>query len=134
MVLEVVVRPVVFPNIRPSSPRMLPASDNPNQGMVVLSSGSGIFVTTSYSFSYSYSSSHKKTETKRQVDKKRIYQQEENDDGSKTINKDNYVDIEQMKKVLLTGGKEPDRIVYQQYKDDENVEVLESNVTKLPGQ
>lgn len=133
MGLEVVVRPVVFPNIRPQKPRVLPAPDNPEQGMVVMSGGGGTFVGTSYSYSYSESSSTPKKERKRQVDKKRVYQKEDNADGSSTINKDNYVDIEQTKKLLLVGGSEPDKLIYQQYKDDDNVEILETDITKIAG-
>lgn len=134
MALEVVVRPVVFPNIRPARPRLLTTPDDPSQGIVVLSSGGGTFVGTSYSYSYSYSSSKPHKEKKRQVDKKRVYQKTQNDDGTSTINKDNYVDIEQMKKVLLVGGTEPQRIVYAPYKDADNIEVLETDVTKTAGQ
>jgi len=130
MGLEVVVRPVVFPNIRPATPRVLATPDNPDQGMVVLGGGGSTFVGTSYSYSYSYSTSKPHKEKKRQVDKKRVYQKE--DDG--TIKRENFVDIEQMKKVLLEGGKEPQRIVYGKYPDDDNVEVLESDITKTSDQ
>ena len=128
MGMEVVVRPSVFPIIRPTQPRVMPAAGSPD--MVVLGGGGGTFVTTSYSYSYNFSTSKKKKEKKRQVDKKRVYQK----DDKGTINKDNFVDIEQIKKVLLTGdaGTEPDRIVYAPYKDDDNVEILESDVTKFP--
>ncbi len=34
--LEVVVRPVVFPNIRPAPARALAPEDNPDQGIAVL--------------------------------------------------------------------------------------------------
>jgi len=135
MVLEVVVRPVVFPNIRPARPRVLVKSDDPEQGMVVMGGGSSKFVSTSYSYNYSYSRAEKKQEVKRQVDKKRVYQVE--DDGSSvshgtSVNKDNFIDIEVTKKILLTGGKEPDRIEYAPYKDPPNVEVIEADVTKYP--
>ena len=129
MGLEVVVRPVVFPSIRPTVPRVLPVSStDPSQGMAVLSGGGGNFVGTSYSYSYSETHSKPKKEKKRQVDKKRIYQKD--DDGN--INKGNFVDVEQMKKVLLVGGKEPDRIMYALQEDPDNVEVLEKDITKYP--
>jgi len=100
---------------------------------VVLGGNGGCtFVGTSYSYSYSYSSQKPKIEVKRQVDEKRVYQETQNPDGTTTINKDNYVDIEQIKKILLAGGKEPDRIVYGNYKDGANVEVLRTDITKFP--
>jgi hypothetical protein len=130
MGLEVVVRPVVFPNIRPTRPRVLAAtSDSPDQGMVVLSGGGSTFVGTSYSYSYSYSSSKPHKEQKRQVYKVRVYQ--ENKDG--TINKDNYVDVDQMQKVLLTNEKEPLRVIFGDYKTPDNAEILEKDVTKISG-
>jgi hypothetical protein len=129
MGLEVVVRPVVFPNIRPTTPRvLLPSADSPDQGLCALSGGGGKFIGTSFSWSVNISKSKPKKEEKRQVDKKRVYQVD--NDGN--INKDNFVDVEQTKKIKLKGEADTDKIIYAQGSDPENVETLEKDITKFP--
>jgi hypothetical protein len=129
MGLEVVVRPVVFPNIRPTTPRvLLPTSDSPEQGLCVLGGGSGKFVSTSYSWSVNITKSKPKKEEKRQVDKKRIYQVDEQGN----VEKGNYVDVEQTKKIKLKGEADTDKIIYALHSDPENIETLEKDITKFP--
>jgi hypothetical protein len=132
MGLEVVVRPVVFPNIRPTTPRvLLPSADSPEQGLCVLSGGGGKFVDTSYSFSANISKSAPKKEKKRQVDKLRIFHI---DPQTGDVIEDQYIDVEQTKKIRLDGdkGKEPDKIIYGNYATPDNVKVLEKDITKTP--
>jgi hypothetical protein len=138
MGLEVVVRPVVLPNIRPSAPRVLAPADNPDSGIAVISGGGGMFLGTSHSSSFSISSQTPHQETKRQVDVLRVYQKSDDAGASTrsagTINRENYVDVEQMKKVSAT-NKTGDvlKILYQEVKQPDNVEVRESNKTVEAG-
>jgi hypothetical protein len=127
MGLEVVVRPLVLPNIRPPVALRIAPPDDPTKGLASLGgSGGGTFVGTSYSFSMSYSSSHPKHEEKRQIDKKRVYQQDEKGN----INRTNYIDVEQMKKISLNTSAGKEGILYDNPPDPKNVETLEENVTR----
>jgi hypothetical protein len=92
--LEVVVRPFVFPNIRPAPARALAPTDNPTNGIATLGGSGGRTIELTHSFSISTSKSTTESETKRVVDVDRVYQVEE--DG--TINKKNYVDVERTTK------------------------------------
>lgn len=102
MALEVVVRPVVFPNIRPQAPRSLPPASDPHAGICEIKGTSSFIVnfSTSASFSVTYG---KNKEVKRRVDVARVYQQ--SDDG--TVNKDNFVDVEVANKIWKRGGAAP---------------------------
>lgn len=100
MGFEVVVRPVVFPNIRPQSARVLPPENNPEQGLARIRGNPAQTVTFTHSYSFNWSSS-RNVETERTVDEVRVYQQD--DDG--TINRDNFVDIEVAKKITKEGVK-----------------------------
>jgi hypothetical protein len=102
MSFEIVVRPVVLPNIRPAPAQSLPPQDDPDKGFAIIN-GNGakqINLTNSYSSS---ASSAQRTETKRRVDVARVYQKK--DDGK--VNKDNFVDIEVANKIWMKGGSEP---------------------------
>ena len=85
---EVIVRPVVFPNIRPLPSRSLPPVDDATAGQAVLSGSSGQVIALTHSYSASVSSQGGR-ETERTFDEARVYQQ--NADGS--VNKDSYVDV-----------------------------------------
>ncbi|HMF26166.1 MAG TPA: hypothetical protein VKG24_29160 [Pseudolabrys sp.] len=95
--LEVVVRPAILPNIRPVAPRLLAPEDNPEQGVATLGGSGGQVISLAYHFQSSMQREMPHYETQRTYDVDRIYQ--ENDDGS--INKDNYVDVERVKKMRL---------------------------------
>jgi hypothetical protein len=102
MALEVVVRPVVLPNIRPAPARSLPPADDPTKGFAEIN-GNGAH---QLQFSYSWSASgslQKLKETKRRVDKARVYQKDK--DG--TVNKDNFIDLEIANKIWMRGGRHP---------------------------
>ena len=103
MAMEVVVRPVVFPNIRPQPPRSLPPASDPKAGICEIK-GSGSFIvnfSTNNSWSVTFG---KEKETKRRVDVARVYQK--NEDG--TVNKENFVDLEVANKIWKRGGTAPD--------------------------
>jgi hypothetical protein len=99
MGLEVVVRPVVLPNIRPLVARRIAPPDDPTKGICSLGGGGGgTFIGVSESFSINVSKQKPLVEEKRQVDVERVYQQ----DDAGNINKSNFVDVERMKKVKTT--------------------------------
>lgn len=97
---EVIVRPVVFPNIRPQAPRVLPPEDNPDQGIATIRGNPAQTVNFTHSYSFHWSSS-RQVETERQVDEVRVYQKE--DDGN--VNRDNFVDIEVANRITKEGAK-----------------------------
>jgi hypothetical protein len=99
MGLEVVVRPVVLPNIRPAPARSLPPADDPTQGFCEIKGNPAkqVDLTSSWSFSLSRSVN---VETERTVDTARVYQQD--DDG--TVNQDNFVDVDVATRIKSNGG------------------------------
>ena len=99
--LEVVVRPVVFPNIRPAPAQSVPPQDDPDKGFAVIRGNGGKQVSLSNSWSASTSTS-KHQETQRRVDKARVYQQ----DDKGTVNRENFVDIEVANKIWMKGPPE----------------------------
>jgi hypothetical protein len=101
---EVVVRPVVFPNIRPPQAKPVLPADDPTQGQCVISGASGEIVTLNESWNYNQSKS-RPVETKRRSDLARVYQKE--DDG--TVNKDNFIDVKVANKIQLREGNQPGR-------------------------
>lgn len=136
--LEIVVRPVVFPNIRPAPARVLPPPNDPTQGFCTLSGSGGKLIELSHTFSSSFSSSAPMKEVKRQVDKQRVYQKDENG----KINKKNFVDVEKLKKLQLDapheevdggtigGSQGPLNLQFDNGPIPENVAVLEADVTR----
>lgn len=101
---EVIVRPVVFPNIRPAPTRSLPPEDDPKKGVCVIHGSGGQLVDLPASWSVS-TSKQRSTETERRVDEVRIYQEEE--DG--TVNKKNFIDVEVANRIKMkTAGKKGD--------------------------
>ena len=99
---EVVVRPVVFPNIRPAPARVLPRENDPEKGFAVIRGNPATHIDLPYSYSMNATSS-RSVETEREVDTVRVYQEE--DDG--TINRDNFVDIEIPHKIKKKGASGP---------------------------
>jgi hypothetical protein len=98
--LEVVVRPVVFPDIRPRAKQSLPPQDDPEKGMAVIKGNPGkiVALTDSWSVSSSFS---KPTETERRVDETTVYQK---DDAGK-VNKDNFVNIDVANRITMDEGQ-----------------------------
>jgi len=152
MGLEVVVRPVVFPNIRPQQARSLPPEDDPTKGICEIKGTSSFVVQFSNSTSWSVTYGKSK-EIKRRVDEVRVYQQE--DDG--TVNRENYVDIDIPNKLWMRGPAEPTSSIvptegepepdatrasmnrvdieyYRPVQEAENIEVTKKNVIKRSGE
>jgi hypothetical protein len=155
--LEVVVRPVVLPNLRPAPARALPPQDDPEKGFCIIKGNGGHLVNLSYSHSMSMSKSMP-VETERRVDEARVYQMD--DDGK--VNRDNFVDIEVPNRIKSDGGKmpavddsgagsgtpgvgfedippklnQPEDLIqyYQPVQEAENIEVKKRNVIKRSGE
>jgi hypothetical protein len=137
---EVIVRPVVFPNIRPAPPRVLAPVDDPEEGFAVLSGSGGRLIDLPHSYSWN-ARSPKQKETSREFDKERIYQTKDDGGGgssravggarSGTINRDNYVDVERMTKVWLrdASGMES-TITFAIPPSSDNIETLQKGLIR----
>lgn len=146
MGLETIVRPVVFPNIRPTSARVLPPEHDPEKGLAKIRGNPTQSVTVSYSFSFNWTS-NRQVEIERRVDKVRVYQKD--DDGE--INRDNFVDIEVANRIRKRGAKGPApdhnpdgdtsergsssshqkyEVVYQRLEEANNIEIQEADIIK----
>jgi hypothetical protein len=95
---EVVVRPVVFPDIRPAPAQPVPPADDPEKGFATIHGNGGKSFTLQWSYNSSASTSQR-TEIKRTEDEARVYQK----DNKGKINKKNFVDIRSPKKILMKG-------------------------------
>jgi hypothetical protein len=145
MGFEVVVRPVVFPDIRPAPAQpQPPATDDPKKGIATIHGSNGKFLDLAYSWSVSSSQSNP-NETQRRVDVVRVYQQEGDGGGSSVargvaapragnINRDNFVDIEVANKIWMDDGSVSSRYGYSRVQEDDNIEILERNKIKRPGE
>jgi hypothetical protein len=145
---EVVVRPVVFPDIRPQPARSLPPADDPEQGFCTIHGNPASIGNASFSYSINTSKS-KSVETERRVDTARVYQKD--DDGK--VNRDNFIDLDVPNKIKSRGGKQPaansnlkpdgkpnyggqmthgDLLVnyYKRIKEADNIEILERDIIK----
>jgi hypothetical protein len=130
---EVIVRPVVFPNIRPAPSRSLPPADDATQGQAVLSGSSGQVIALTHSYSASASSSGG-TETERTFDVARI--RPSGSDGAGRSARadgsgDTYIDVEVLKRVKLRGGGGDTSVYhYTPIEESENVEIIRRNQTR----
>jgi hypothetical protein len=129
---EVIVRPVVFPNIRPAPPRSLPPEDDPTKGIAVLGGSGGGVVSLSYSYSMSMDRSKQHLqEEERTVDVARVYQKETDENGKETVNQENYLDVEGPFKVLLrdpVGGRSWRN--YQRMVEATNIQILQRDLKR----
>src|SRR5580765_175682 len=96
MGFETVVRPVVFPNIRPAPARALPIEDAPDKGQAVISGGSNSVVDLPHSESHSGSQS-RSVEIRRIFDKARLYYT----DPDGTLDKSQYWEFEVLRRIEL---------------------------------
>ncbi len=125
--LEVVVRPMIFPGIRPAPrPSVVPAEADPEKGLVVIRGASGKTIDLPYSFSASFTVTYAPKEKQRKVDLARVYQKTPQGE----VNRDNYVDIEAANRITMqqTGGKVD--YLYQPIQASDNVEILRKNIVK----
>lgn len=126
MGIEVVVRPVVFPNIRPAPAQPSPPADDPNKDLAVIHGASGQHIDLPFSFSVSTSTS-RPHETKRRVDQVRVYQKD--DDG--TVNEDTFVDVDVANRIWMDDGKGVVPYGYARVQEDDNIEIRNRDIIKI---
>jgi len=125
---ENIVRPSVFPNIRPTPTPSVPQKDDPNKGKAVITGSSGKIIDLPYSYSVS-STQSRPTERQRRVDVARVYQQ----DDSGTVNKDNFVDINVANKIWMRDANIDTTHFYTPVQETDNIEIKERNkIVKNP--
>jgi hypothetical protein len=122
---EVVVRPVVFPNIRPAPAQSSAPVSDPNQGLAVIHGASGQHIDLPFNWTASASSS-KPRETSRRVDEARVYQMD--DDGN--VNKDTFVDIDVANRIWMDDGKGRVPYGYAPIQETDNIEIRNRNIIK----
>ena len=130
---EVIVRPVIFPDIRPRAKQSLPPQDDPEKGFAVIKGNPAQSVDLTYGWGAS-SSKTSPVEIERRVDKARSYQQEE--DG--TINRKNFVEFDVANRITTNeqlGLKPAEYKVeyYQPIQEDLNIEIKRKNVIMRDG-
>jgi len=119
---EVIVRPVVFPNIRPLPSRSLPPEDKPDQGKAVLSGSNGQVIALTHNYSASASTTGGREQT-RTFDVARVKQV----DSHGRVNHENYVDVEVVKKIKMDDGS---IWHYRPVESTENVDIIKTNQTR----
>jgi len=142
MGFETVVRPVVFPDIRPAPAQpQPPATEDPKKGIATIHGSNGKFLDLTYSWTINSSQSNP-TETQRRVDVVRVYQMTDDSGGSSVaravaadnVNKDNFVDIEVANKVWMDDGTVLSRYGYSRAQEADNIEIRERNKIKKAGE
>jgi hypothetical protein len=124
---EVIVRPAVFPNIRPAPPRVLaPASDDPTQGIAVISGSGGKVIDLRHTWSVSVSRQKPQHEQARQFDVERVYKKDENDEVDKQV----WIDFERLRKVRLKDLDSALKMIYADPPPADNVEIIRKDVTR----
>jgi len=96
---EVIVRPAIFPDIRPRARQSLPPQDDPEKGFCTIKGQPAQAIDLPLSWSAS-SSTSRPAETERRVDDVRVYQQD--DDGM--VNRDNFVDLQVANRIKMDEG------------------------------
>jgi hypothetical protein len=121
MGFESIVRPSVFPNIRPSGAQKVVAND-PAEGFAVIHGNPArqLNLTQTVSVSINRSSG---VEVQRRVDKMRVYQV--TDDG---VNKDNYVDIEVANKLIWQDYNGRHTRYYKRLPEKDNIELRDKDI------
>jgi hypothetical protein len=127
---EVIVRPVVFPNIRPAPPRVLAPVSDPMQGIAVISGSGGKLIDLQHSWSVSVSRQRPHQESKRQFNKERVYQVEQKPGGATIMHQDNYVEVERLKRVRLETDQGPIKVLYSDPPKVDNVVIIEADKTR----
>jgi hypothetical protein len=118
---ETIVRPAVFPNIRPALPRVLAAEDSPEKGICTINGGAPQKLGSSSSWSVSLSRQLPHKEVARQFDTERVYQV---DSKTGVMHQDNYVEIERLKRVRMDYDQGSYKMLYNDPPPRDNVKVL----------
>lgn len=125
--LEVVVRPVVFPNIRPAAARALAIEDAPDKGIATISGGGGGIIDLPYSYSGSWSRS-RMVEVKRHFTTAKIFATRP--DG--TIDYSQWWEVEVLTAIeYLENGKTAWGQVFAPFPEAANVQVIERGLTRI---
>jgi hypothetical protein len=126
MGFETVVRPAVFPNIRPSPARLVPIADAPDKGLAVITGGSNRLVDLPYTENHSWSR-NRSVEVKRTYDKARVYYTRP--DG--TFDTSKYWEFEVLRSIeYLEDGKNVIGASFAPLEHLDNIEVVETNLTR----
>lgn len=124
---EVVVRPMILPDIRPGPPRVLPATKDPTSGIATITGSGGSLIDLTFSESHSSSRSHA-VEKKRTVDVERIYHKD--DQGN--VDKSQFIDTERVKKLVMDEAGVEKKYNYAKPPERDNVEILETDKVLIP--
>ncbi|SRR5580765_4975324 len=125
---EVVVRPAVFPDIRPPPARSLPIEDAPDKGVAVINGIGNSIIDLTYSFSSSWSRS-RLVESRRTFDKVRVYASTGGSSGR--VDKSTYVDFEVVTAIdYVDKGQETKSTQYAKPQASEGVEIISSGHTR----
>jgi hypothetical protein len=130
---EVVVRPMIFPNIRPvARPSIVPVATDPAQGLIVIRGASAKTIDLPYSSNTSFTVTFATKETKRRVDVARIYQKTDDGGGAtrSTVNRSNYIDVEVANQITMLQSGGTFDYDYQRVQASDNVEIIRENVTR----
>jgi hypothetical protein len=122
---EVVVRPVVFPNIRPAPAQPQAPADDPSKDLAVIHGASGQHIDLPFSFSVSTSTA-RPHETKRRVDVARIY----NKDDAGNVDKDTFIDVEVANRIWMDDGKGVVPYGYARVQEADNIEIKDRDIIK----
>jgi hypothetical protein len=129
---EVVVRPVVFPNIRPNRPRVLPAAStsspgDADAGIAVIGGSSGRLIDLQHSLTTSFSTSHPQIETVRKVTKEKVQQV----DQKGNINKQNFVEVERVTALRMEGDERgAQKLLFAEPPAAKNVETIQADMVR----
>lgn len=135
--IEVIVRPSVFPDIRPKSRNEGTAPD-PEAGRCRLTGADGLVLDLNLSLTQSMSKQHGQ-ETKRVYDIARIYRtvpNQDNPEAAPRVDRDTYLDVEVPHQVRLEqyrNGPTIDRYYRKPQPEDYpngNVEIIEENLVR----
>lgn len=124
---EVVVRPVVFPNIRPAPAQSQAPASDPEKDIAVIHGSSGQHIDLPFSWTVSTSSSRPK-ETKRRIDLARVYQKDDSDN----VDQANFIDIEVANRIWMNDGGMQSRYGYTRVQEADNIEIRERNKIRRP--
>ena len=124
---ETIVRPVVFPNIRPAAPRALPIADAPDKGLATISGGgASSVISLPHSESHSWSRS-RMVEVKRTFSKVRMYYTRP--DG--TVDYSKYWEFEVLTAIeYLENGKTNSRVEFAKPLSADNIDVISEGNTR----
>jgi hypothetical protein len=126
---EVVVRPAVFPDIRPPPARSLPIEDAPDKGIAVINGIGNSIIDLTYSFSSSWTRA-RLVESRRTFDTVRVYARR-GSGSSGSVDKSTYVDFEVATAIdYFDNGQETLGTQYARPQASKGVEIISSGNTR----